>query len=75
MEIVERGAALAGRAQLVPGFVREALDVVRQVAGELDDRRAQPGSGAMPERLNRASMDAANSSAGILSSRMTGPAL
>ena len=33
------------------------------------------GSGAMPERLNRASMDAANSSAGILSSRMTGPAL
>ena len=30
---------------VVPRFVREALDVVRQVAGEIDDRGAQPGLG------------------------------
>ena len=45
MEIVERGAALAGGAQLVPGFVGKALDIVRQVAGELDDCGTQPGLG------------------------------
>src|ERR1700680_2399882 len=45
MQIVERRAASAGGAELIPGFVRETLDVVRQVAGELDDRRPKAGLG------------------------------
>ena len=32
-------------AHLVPGLVRQPLDVVGQVAGELDDGRAQAGLG------------------------------
>src|SRR5262245_53176643 len=45
VEIVERRLAAAALADFVPRFMREALDVVRQVAGELDDRRAEPGLG------------------------------
>ena len=36
----------AGGAHVVPGFVREALHVVGQVAGEIDDGRAEAGLGA-----------------------------
>ena len=42
MQIVERRAAPPARAHLVPGFVRQPLHVVRQVARQLDDRRAEP---------------------------------
>ncbi len=41
VQIVERGAPAPGRAHLVPGFVRQALDVVGEVAGQVDDGRAQ----------------------------------
>src|SRR5688572_13016136 len=41
MQIVERRAASARPLHFVPGLVRKPLDVVRQVARQLDDRRAE----------------------------------
>jgi len=38
VKILERRLPRPLRAHIVPRFMREALDVVRQVAGELDDR-------------------------------------
>ncbi len=46
MEIVERRAAASSRPHVVPGFVRQPLDVVGEIAGQLDDRGAEPGLGA-----------------------------
>ena len=48
MQVVERRATSAARAHFVPRLVREALDVVRQVAGEIDDRGAEPRLGLEP---------------------------
>ena len=49
MQVVERRAAAARAADLVPGFVREPLHVVGQVAGQLHDGGAQAGLGRMPD--------------------------
>ena len=57
---------------IVPGLVREALNVVGQVPGQIERRRRRsPGSARMPVRTNRDSMNAANRSAG--SSRGASP--
>ena len=65
----------ARRAHIVPGLVREALHVVRKVAGQLDDGGAEAGFGAdaagrkalLDERREDVRRDS--------SSRITGPAL
>jgi hypothetical protein len=41
MQIVEGHAPPGAAADFVPGFVRETLHVVGQIAGEIDDRHAQ----------------------------------
>src|SRR5262249_1988920 len=41
VEIVERRLAPPARLDLVPRLVRQALDVVGEIAGELDDRGAE----------------------------------
>ena len=41
VQVVERRPSSARRAHVVPGFVREPLHVVGQVAGEIDDRGAE----------------------------------
>ena len=43
VQILEAGALAAAGLDVVPHFVRETLDVVGQVAGEVDDRAAEPG--------------------------------
>ena len=42
VQVVERRALAGGGPHVVPGFVRQALDVVGQVAGQVDDRGAEP---------------------------------
>ena len=61
--------------RVVPNFVGEALHVVREVAGQFDDGGAQPWSRPQTRGLESRLDEAANGSAGIFCSRMTGPAL
>ena len=66
----------AGGAHVVPGFVRQALDVVGQVAGQIDDRGAEAGL-RLDAALGEARLDERRRRRrpGIFSSRITGPAL
>ena len=76
VQVVERRPAPARRR--APRPTSRARAAGRRTAGCRRARRSRaprPASGLMPDRLKRASMNAANSSAGIFSSRMTGPAL
>ena len=45
VQVLEVRRPLRPRLHVVPDLVREALHVVGQVAGEIDDRRAEPGRG------------------------------
>ena len=55
VQLVEPDPPRPVRPHIVPGLVREALDVVGQVAGELDDGRAEarlrPEAGLLEARL------------------------
>ena len=53
VQVVDCGAAAAGGSPVVPGLVRQALDVVGQVAGQIDDRLAQAGFGAETRSVGR----------------------
>src|SRR5262249_23583130 len=56
VEILERRLPPALGSYIVPRFMREALDVVRQVAGELDDRVRDAGF-RLHARLDEALVD------------------
>src|SRR5438067_1142356 len=48
VQVFEGGAPAAAAAHLVPGLMGEALDIVRQIPGELHDRGAEAGLGLEP---------------------------
>ena len=56
VQVVEGRPSSTGGADVVPRLVREPLHVVGQVAGEIDDRRAEAGLGANPA-LREARLD------------------
>ena len=56
MQIIQRHPPAGGGSNFVPRLVREPLDIVRQVAGELDDGGAETRLGLEP-RSREAGVD------------------
>ena len=75
VQMIEAALRPPAAAHVVPGLVREPLNVVGQVAGELHDRRAEARFRLMPLLVKPRSIQSANRSAGIFCRRITGPAL
>ena len=75
MQIVDADPPPPAGPRIIPALVGEPLDVVRHVAGQVDDRRAQAGFG-LDSGFRKSRFDEAGKEiGGIFSSRITGPAL